>query len=98
MRTSEEYSPPEIPPNITACCSSIRDREKIVQGGGRDPFTEGDDQVPDKHCNHYITSHANSSNDNYNLSRVHLPSEVPIGVRVQLKRLNFMLCWHSLTL
>ncbi len=78
MRTSEEYSPPEKPPNITACCSSIRVREKSIQGRGRVPFTEGDDQVPDKHCNNHIISHANSSNDHYNLSRVHLPSEVPV--------------------
>ena len=34
------------PPNITAHSSSIIVREKKAQGGGLDPFTDGDDQDP----------------------------------------------------
>ena len=34
------------PPNITARSSSIIVREKQSQGGGMDPFKDGDDQDP----------------------------------------------------
>ena len=36
------------PPNITALSSSIIVREKQSQGGGLDPFTDGDDHDPKK--------------------------------------------------
>ncbi len=42
-----------------------------------------------------ITSHANSSNDHYNLNRVYLPSEVPIVGQSSVNTSHFMLCWHS---
>ena len=35
-------------PNITTHSSSIIVREKIAQGGGLDPFTDGDDHDPKK--------------------------------------------------
>ena len=42
----------ESPTNITACSSSIMVREKAAQGGGLDPFTDGDDHDPreEKDC------------------------------------------------
>ena len=44
--TSFKYTILSHPPNITAHSSSIIVREKLVQGRGLDPFTDGDDQDP----------------------------------------------------
>ena len=35
-----------LPPNITAWSSSVTVKENLSQGGGLDPFTEGEDHNP----------------------------------------------------
>ena len=46
MYTSLKLLIRSSPPNITALSSSIIVREKAAQGGGLDPFKDGDDQEP----------------------------------------------------
>ena len=46
--TSADQPEQEYPPNITACSSSVMVREKPVQGGGLDPFTDGDNHDPEE--------------------------------------------------
>ena len=46
MYTSNKYFKLSSPPNITARFSSIIVRENEAQGGGLDPFTDGDDHDP----------------------------------------------------
>ena len=46
MYTSSKDTLLTHPPNITARFSSIIVREKLAQGGGLEPITDGDDQDP----------------------------------------------------
>ena len=43
---SQELPDGVYPPNITARSSSVTVRENLSQGGGLDPFTEGEDHKP----------------------------------------------------
>ena len=46
MCASEDMPDRESPPNITAWSSSVTVREKLTQGGGLDPFIEGENHNP----------------------------------------------------
>ena len=46
IRASEELPDGVYPPNITAWSSSVIVRVKAEQGGGLDPFIEGEDHSP----------------------------------------------------
>ena len=46
MCASEDMPDRESPPNITAWSSSVTVMEKLTQGGGLDPFIEGENHNP----------------------------------------------------